>query len=150
MVMSQLDMLVPEGLRVRAGGESLHLVPLKIGQLPAMLRLLSPLVRHVNGSPSVDWLELLGQWGDDILNALVIAVGKPREWVERLSADEAILLAAKVVEVNADFFTRTVMPKLDATLTQVIQSVETGLKTATIKQEGLGTTPTTGSNSPNI
>ena len=33
-------------------------------------------------------------------------------------ADEAILLAAKVIEVNAHFFTRTVMPKLDGLFTQ--------------------------------
>ena len=42
-----------------------------------------------------------------------IAVGKPRAWVDELAADEAILLAAKVIEVNADFFTRTVLPRLD-------------------------------------
>jgi hypothetical protein len=28
------------------------------------------------------------------------------------------VLAAKVIEVNADFFTRTVMPKLDGLFTQ--------------------------------
>ena len=33
--------------------------------------------------------------------------------LDELAADEAILLAAKVIEVNADFFTRTVMPRLD-------------------------------------
>ena len=44
---------------------------------------------------------------------LELAVGKPRAWVDELAADEAILLAAKVIEVNADFFTRTVMPRLN-------------------------------------
>ena len=43
-------------------------------------------------------------------------MGKPRAWVDDLAADEAILLAAKVIEVNADFFTRTVMPRLDGVL----------------------------------
>ena len=33
-----------------------------------------------------------------------IAVGKPRAWVDELDADQAILLAAKVIEVNADFY----------------------------------------------
>ena len=40
-------------------------------------------------------------------------IWKPRAWVDELAADEAILLAAKVIEVNADFFTRTVIPKLN-------------------------------------
>ena len=48
-----------------------------------------------------------------MLSAISIAVGKPRNWVDDLAADEAILLAAKVIEVNADFFTRQVIPKLD-------------------------------------
>ena len=66
----------------------------------------------------IDWLTLFGERGDDLLSAIAIAVGKPRQWVDDLAADEAILLAAKVIEVNADFFTRTVMPKLDGLFTQ--------------------------------
>jgi transcriptional regulator with PAS, ATPase and Fis domain len=58
----------------------------------------------------------LRERGDDLLSAIAIAVGKPRAWVDELAADEAILLAAKVIEVNADFFTRTVMPRLDGVL----------------------------------
>ena len=38
-----------------------------------------------------------------LLSAIAIAVGKPRAWVDDLAADEAIVLAAKVIEVNADF-----------------------------------------------
>ena len=38
---------------------------------------------------------------------------------ETLHIDQAILLAAKVIEVNADFFTRTVIPKLDGLFGQV-------------------------------
>ena len=67
----------------------------------------------------IDWLTLFGERGDDLLSAIAIAVGKPRAWVDELAADEAILLAAKVIEVNADFFTRTVIPKLDGLFGQV-------------------------------
>ena len=66
----------------------------------------------------IDWLALFGERGDDLLSAIAIAVGKPRQWVDELAADQAIVLAAKVIEVNADFFTRTVMPKLDGLLGQ--------------------------------
>jgi len=64
-------------------------------------------------APQIDWLALFGERGDDLLSAIAIAVRKPREWVDDLAADDALLLAAKVMEVNADFFTRTVIPKLD-------------------------------------
>ena len=65
--------------------------------------------------------EVIELFGDafEIADAVAIAVGKPRAWVDELAADEAILLAAKVIEVNADFFTRTVIPKLDGLFTQV-------------------------------
>ena len=53
-----------------------------------------------------------------LLAAIAIAVAKPRQWVDDLAADEAILLAAKGSEVNADFFTRTVLPKLDGLFTR--------------------------------
>ena len=48
-------------------------------------------------------MAVFGQQGDDLLTAVSIAVGKPRAWVDDLAADEAIVLAAKVIEVNADF-----------------------------------------------
>jgi hypothetical protein len=69
-------------------------------------------------APEIDWLGLFGRHGEDLLTAVAIAVGKPRVWVDELAADEAILLAAKVIEVNADFFTRTVLPRLDGLFVQ--------------------------------
>lgn len=113
--MSDLDTLVPQGIELVIDGEPLVIKPLKVGQLPGFLRAISPVMRQIS-STEIDWLALFGGRGDDLLSAIAIAVGKPRAWVDELAADEAILLAAKVIEVNADFFTRTVMPRLDAVL----------------------------------
>ena len=113
--MSDLDTLVPQATEVVIGGETVRLSPLKVGQLPGFLRAISPVMQQIS-SADIDWLSLFGERGDDLLSAIAIAVGKPRAWVDDLAADEAILLAAKVIEVNADFFTRTVMPKLDGVL----------------------------------
>ena len=118
--MTELDTLVPAGLELVIGGEALMIKPLKVGQLPAFLRAISPVMQQLTAA-EIDWLSLMGERGDDLLSAVAIAVGKPRAWVDELAADEAILLAAKVIEVNADFFTRTVLPRLDGlfgTLTQ--------------------------------
>lgn len=113
--MSDLDTLVPQATEVVIGGETVRLSPLKVGQLPSFLRAISPVMQQIS-SADIDWLSLFGERGDDLLSAIAIAVGKPRAWVDDLAADEAILLAAKVIEVNADFFTRTVMPRLDGVL----------------------------------
>jgi len=110
--MNDLDTLVPQGIELVIDGEPLVIKPLKVGQLPGFLRAISPVMQQIS-STEIDWLALFGERGDDLLSAIAIAVGKPRVWVDELAADEAILLAAKVIEVNADFFTRQVIPRLD-------------------------------------
>ena len=115
--MNDLDTLVPQGIELVIDGEPLVIKPLKVGQLPGFLRAISPVMQQIS-STEIDWLALFGERGDDLLSAIAIAVGKPRVWVDELAADEAILLAAKVIEVNADFFSRTVIPKLDGLFAQ--------------------------------
>ena len=110
--MSELETMVPQGIELLIAGEPLLVKPLKVGQLPSFLRAISPVMQQM-ASSEIDWLALFGERGDDLLSAIAIAVAKPRAWVDELAADEAILLAAKVIEVNADFFTRTVMPRLN-------------------------------------
>lgn len=110
--MSDLETLIAQPVELVIDGEPLAIKPLKVGQMPAFLRAISPVMQQLTAS-EIDWLTLFGERGDDLLSAIAIAVGKPRAWVDELAADEAILLAAKVIEVNADFFTRTVIPKLD-------------------------------------
>ena len=115
--MTDLEKLIPQALELSVNGDLLAIKPLKVGQMPAFLRAISPVMQHLSRT-EIDWLTLFGERGDDLLSAIAIAVGKPRQWVDDLAADDAILLAAKVIEVNADFFTRTVMPKLDGLFTQ--------------------------------
>ena len=115
--MSDLETLIPQAVELVIDGEPLVIRPLKVGQMPAFLRAITPVMQQIGGD-GIDWLALFGERGDDLLTAVSIAVGKPRAWVDDLAADEAILLAAKVIEVNADFFTRTVMPKLDGLFAQ--------------------------------
>ena len=110
--MSDLEKLVPQAFEITLAGETVSVKPMKVGQMPAFLRAITPVMQQIGGD-GIDWLALFGERGDDLLTAVSIAVGKPRAWVDELAADEAILLAAKVIEVNADFFTRTVMPRLN-------------------------------------
>ena len=125
--MTDLEKLIPQDTLVQVAGEAIAISPLKVGQLPAFLRVISPVMAQLS-APEINWLALFGERGDDLLTAIAIAVRKPREWVDNLAADEALLLAAKVMEVNADFFTRTVIPKLDGlfSLGKGIQAANTG------------------------
>lgn len=120
--MSDLETLIPQAVELVIDGEPLAIKPLKVGQMPAFLRAITPVMQQIGGD-GIDWLALFSEHGDDLLTAVSIAVGKPRAWVDALDADQAILLAAKVLEVNADFFTRTVMPRLDGWIAQTSAAV---------------------------
>ena len=137
--MNDLEKLISQALELSINGETLAIKPLKVGQMPAFLRAISPVMQHLTKT-EIDWLALFGERGDDLLSAIAIAVGKPRQWVDELAADQAIVLAAKVIEVNADFFTRTVMPKLDGLLGQA-RSLTPPVQSAT---QATGSTPSNG------
>ena len=127
--MSNLETLIPQAVELVIDGEPLAIKPLKVGQMPAFLRAITPVMQQIGGD-GIDWLALFGERGDDLLTAVSIAVGKPRAWVDELAADEAILLAAKVIEVNADFFTRTVMPRLNGEMGGLIAQTSAVAATA--------------------
>ena len=127
--MSDLETLIPQAVELVIDGEPLAIKPLKVGQMPAFLRAITPVMQQIGGD-GIDWLTLIGERGDELLTAVSIAIGKPRAWVDELAADEAILLAAKVIEVNADFFTRTVMPRLNGEMGGLIAQTSAVAATA--------------------
>lgn len=133
--MDGLDQLVPPGAEVRAGGETLILKPLKVGQIPAFLRAIGPVLQQLRGE-AIDWLAVFGDHGESLLKAIAIATAKPQAWVDALDADEALALAAKVIEINADFFTRTVLPRLNGLFARVGDQLS--------KAAPVGSTPSSG------
>ena len=90
------------------GGERLELTPLKVGELPAFARAVQPVAASLSASP--DWLALLAEHGEAVIEAVAIASRRPAEWVAGLGLDEAVRLAEAVFEVNADFFIQRVLP----------------------------------------
>ncbi len=119
--MSDLEVLHPAGREVQAGGETIVVKPLKFGQLPQASRLLAPLSKQIAqafksgdtrtlADTAALFVDLLATGGDDLLAALGFFVGKPREWFDTLENDEGLALLNAVFEVNADFFSRRVLP----------------------------------------
>lgn len=106
---------VPETVTI--GGETLGLTPLKVGELPAFARAVQPMVQRFSASP--DWLALMADDGEAVIEAVSIASRRPREWVAGLDLDDAVRLAQAVFEVNADFFVRRLMPAIDAAAARI-------------------------------
>jgi hypothetical protein len=117
IVTSDLDVLVPPSQSVELGGQRFTVGPLVIGELPAMLKAVRPFADKLSGDP--DWLLLLCEHGDALLEAIAIASRRPREWVDALAIDEAMTLAAAVFEVNVDFFVSRVAPKISDLATKL-------------------------------
>jgi hypothetical protein len=111
--MNELEQLIPVPVEIRVGGEVLQLTPIRLGEVPSLARILGPIVGKL-GQTEPDWLDLLSQHGGSLLSAMSIAARKPRDWIDGLEIDEAIRLAAALLEVNADFFIHRVLPAIES------------------------------------
>ena len=113
--------LPPVPVTLVIGGERLDLTPLKVGDVPAFARAVQPVAASLSASP--DWLALLAEHGEAVIDAVAIASRRPPEWVTNLALDDAVRLAEAVFEVNADFFIQRVLPSLTEAATRVSQSL---------------------------
>ena len=113
--------LPPVPVTLVIGGERLDLTPLKVGDVPAFARAVQPVAASLSASP--DWLALLAEHGEAVIDAVAIASRRPPEWVTNLALDDAVRLPEAVFEVNADFFIQRVLPSLTEAATRVSQTL---------------------------
>ena len=116
--MDDLQQMLPEPVEIAVGGETLSVGPIKMRQL-------SKVVRHVGGivqffkNEEINFEGLLSEGAEDLMAALSAATDKPVEWIGELNLDEVVRLTRAVVEVNADFFARTVVPEIEKAQTAI-------------------------------
>lgn len=102
----------PKGVTV--AGTTLELTPIRLGELPRLLAMVRPISADLSADLSAepDWCDLLARHGEAMLDLLALTTRRERAWVNELSLDEAVTLAAAVFEVNADFFVGRVAPAI--------------------------------------
>jgi hypothetical protein len=100
--------LPPVPASIEIAGERIELTPLKVGEVPAFARAVQPIAASLSASP--DWLALLAEHGQALIEAIALASRRPVDWVAVLDLDEAVRLAEAVFGVNADFFIRRLLP----------------------------------------
>lgn len=132
-----LDQVFPATREVAVAGRTVVVAPLRMGQLAQVLPLLGQLQpaieRHVrlgaaaDGSPLalIAWGPLLAEAGAAVLELTRLAAGLTRDDWSDLLPDDALRLAAAVVEVNGDFFARRVAPALTEA-TRAVRALSTG------------------------
>lgn len=92
------------------------ITPVKVRDLPAFLAAIEPIARDL---ATGDIIAALARNADAVITATAIGAGVERAWLEEQDVDTLVDLAAKVLEVNADFFVHRVLPKLAAAAERV-------------------------------
>lgn len=90
---------------------ALAIDPVRVRDLPAFLAAIEPIARELAAG---DILAALAKHADNVITATAIGAGVERAWLEAQTPDVLIDLAARVLEVNADFFFKAVLPKVTA------------------------------------
>lgn len=109
---------------VTVAGVAVELTPIRLGELPRILAVVHPMVADLSAEP--DWLTLFATHGEAVLDLLALATRRERAWVNDLSLDDAVRLAAAVFEVNADFFVRRVAPSIAQAATRLAPMLSHG------------------------
>lgn len=129
MTTDELETLYPQPEEIEAGGEKLTILPLSTGQIMRVMKALKPALVDIQGEINITMIA--AGHGETLVAAVSAATGKPIEWVENIPPDEFIRLAGKLLEVNADFFTRRVLPEIIAAAEKISKSSGAGLTLST-------------------
>jgi hypothetical protein len=105
--MTQID---PRGVAV---------APIKVRDLPRFLRAIEPIAAELQAG---DIAGALMRNIDAVIEATVIGACVERAWLEEQTPDVLATLAARVLEVNADFFVRRVLPVVTAAAERLAQT----------------------------
>ena len=85
--------------------------PIKVRDLPRFLRAVEPIAADLAAG---DIAGALMRHADAVIEATAIGAKVDRAWLEQQTPDVLVDLASKVLEVNADFFVRQVLPRITA------------------------------------
>jgi hypothetical protein len=90
---------------------SIAITPIKVRDLPRFLKAIELIAQELSAG---DIAGALMRHADAVIEATAIGAGVDRAWLEEQTPDVLAELAAKVLEVNADFFVQRVLPVVNA------------------------------------
>jgi hypothetical protein len=115
-----LDAFLPQARSVSVGGRTLTIFPLRVKQIPAFVKAIAPAMSRI---ASGDIIGAVAEHWEQIIDAVSIATGAEREFLENLEAGEFTKLASVVVKENVDFFGQVILPWLKQVLETLLQTL---------------------------
>lgn len=102
--------------QVRVNGETLTIAPFGFGQLPLVAELVDEITTKLNGE-QIDFMKILANGGESLMQLLSLATGKDREWFDEITDySEAVELISAVFELNKEQFIKNLLPALATVL----------------------------------
>lgn len=120
-VTDAVEVLAPASTDVNFRGQTLTIVPVPVGVIPQLVRLLRPVMQGLNvDAGDVAGIDitadlvmgLIVDHAPALFEATALCTGTPQEYIEAGDPAEFIALVLKVVAVNRDFFIQRIVPLL--------------------------------------
>jgi len=126
-----LDILNPPEKKVQFQGREVVISPVRMGKLQPFTVAIKPVAQDIflALTGSGDLLTTIELHGDRMILAVSIGSGIKIDEINEALPDEFLRLATAVVEVNADFFVRKLLPEVRAaveTMGQIVKSAKAG------------------------
>lgn len=119
--MNDLEQLINAPQVLDIAGRRVEVSPLRVRELPAFLAAVKPIAAEL--SAGVELVDLLADQAEAIIAAVAIGARVERAWLDELLPDDLVALAGAVLEVNADFFARRVLPAMTERMTGLAASL---------------------------
>ncbi|MGH8597167.1 MAG: hypothetical protein ACREXT_10965 [Gammaproteobacteria bacterium] len=101
--MSDLEALFPAPRTIEVVGVVLQVRELTIAQLPTFVRALAPVMSALTDESGIEIVTVMNHI-KELTDAVEIATGAERAWIDGLPASALLKMIEGVLEANADFF----------------------------------------------
>jgi hypothetical protein len=123
MADNDLDVLDPSGRNVTVAGRTVSIVPLTVAQFPRFARAIRYIPQVSLVDDSTDWLGLLAEHGDNLIEAAAVATEMESKDLGALPADEFVELCSAILEVNIDFFVQRLAPAIERASVAIVKAI---------------------------
>lgn len=129
--MTDIETLFPGKEITLSTGETITIKPFTFGQLPKALKLSQKVAQLLANSYNegkltdskvavANVIEILGESGEDIILLIGMSANKDRAWFDTVPGEDTIDILNAFIEINMDFFTQKVMPKVSSLIQKQI------------------------------